>query len=117
MKTVRWGMIGCGAVAEVKSGPGFYKADHSALAAVTRTNPGLPRSFAQRPGVAKAYDTRETLLAAGSIEAVSVATTPSSHKPLSLLVAKAGKHVYVEKPMAMRFEECQDCLLYTSRCV
>jgi predicted dehydrogenase len=36
MKTIRWGMIGCGDVAEVKSGPGFYKADHSSLVAVMR---------------------------------------------------------------------------------
>lgn len=108
MKTIRWGMIGCGAVAEVKSGPGFYKADNSALVAVTSADPALTKSFAQRHGVAKAYDTSEQLVADAEVDAVYVATPPSSHKPLSLLVAKAGKHVYVEKPMAMRFEECRE---------
>ncbi len=108
MKTIRWGMIGCGAVAEVKSGPGFYKADNSALVAVTSADPALTKSFAQRHGVAKAYDTSEQLVADTEVDAVYVATPPSSHKPLSLLVAKAGKHVYVEKPMAMRFEECRE---------
>jgi predicted dehydrogenase len=48
------------------------------------------------------------LVADPAIDAVYIATPPSSHKPLSLLVAKAGKHVYVEKPMAMRFEECRE---------
>ena len=108
MKTVRWGMIGCGAVAEVKSGPGFYKSQNSALVAVTSTSFELARSFAQRHGVTKTYATTEALLADPDIDAVYVATPPSSHKPLSLRVAQAGKHVYVEKPMAMRFEECQD---------
>ena len=53
MKTVRWGMIGCGAVAEVKSGPGFYKSQNSALVAVTSTSFESARSFAQRHGVNK----------------------------------------------------------------
>jgi len=108
MKTIRWGMIGCGAVAEVKSGPGFYKASHSALAAVTSRNAKQAQSFAVRHGVAKAYDSNEELLADPDIDAVYIATPPSSHKALSLLVARAGKHVYVEKPMAMRFEECRE---------
>ncbi len=108
MNTVRWGMIGCGAVAEVKSGPGFYKASDSALVAVTSADPALTRSFAQRHGVARAYETTAELLADAAVEAVYVATPPSSHKPLALLAARAGKHVYVEKPMAMRFDECQE---------
>ncbi len=108
MATIRWGMIGCGAVAEVKSGPGFYKADNSKLLAVTSADPALTKSFAERHGVPKAYETSEQLVADAEVDAVYVATPPSSHKPLSLLVAKAGKHVYVEKPMAMRFEECRE---------
>lgn len=101
-------MIGCGAVAEVKSGPGFYKASHSALVAVTSNDPRQAQSFATRHGVARAYDSTQALLADNSIDAVYIATPPSSHKALALQVARAGKHVYVEKPMAMRFEECQE---------
>lgn len=108
MKTIRWGMIGCGSVAEVKSGPGFYKASHSRLDAVASANPASSRSFAERHGVPKAYPTSEQLVADPDIDAVYIATPPSSHKSLSLLVANAGKHVYVEKPMAMRFEECRE---------
>jgi len=108
MKTIRWGMIGCGSVAEVKSGPGFYKAQHSALAAVTSRRPEAARSYAVRHGVAKAYDTVEELLADPDIDAVYIATPPSSHKALCVLAANAGKHVYVEKPMAMNHAECRD---------
>ena len=51
MKTIRWGMIGCGDVAEVKSGPGFYKAQNSTLVAVMRRNGTLAADFARRHGV------------------------------------------------------------------
>ncbi|MBT3068869.1 Gfo/Idh/MocA family protein [Rhodoferax sp. U11-2br] len=108
MKTIRWGMIGCGSVAEVKSGPGFYKSDNSALVAVTSRQLKHAQSFAERHGVPKVYASSEELVADPEIDAVYIATPPSSHKALSLLVAKAGKHVYVEKPMALRFEECRD---------
>lgn len=110
VKTIRWGMIGCGAVTEVKSGPGFYKATNSVLAAVSARRPEQARAFAQRHGVPKHYDTAEQLVQDRDIDAVYVATPPSSHKDLSLLVAGAGKHVYVEKPMATRFEECREII-------
>ena len=108
MTIVRWGMIGCGAVAEVKSGPGFYKAANSALLAVTSADPAMTRSFAGRHGVPKIYESSEQLVADPELDAVYIATPPSSHKPLALLAARAGKHVYVEKPMALRFDECQE---------
>ncbi|PKU25634.1 Gfo/Idh/MocA family protein [Telmatospirillum siberiense] len=115
MKTVRWGMIGCGAVTEVKSGPGFYKAQHSSLVAVTSADSKMTRSFAERHGVAKAHDTTEALLADPDVDAVYIATPPAFHKPLSLAVARAGKHVYVEKPMAMRFSECREIITECER--
>ena len=108
MKTIRWGMIGCGSVAEVKSGPGFYKSKHSALVAVTSRQIKHAQSFAERHAVPKVYASSEELVADPDIDAVYIATPPSSHKQLALLAAKAGKHVYIEKPMAMRFEECSD---------
>ncbi|MDR3413776.1 MAG: Gfo/Idh/MocA family oxidoreductase [Formivibrio sp.] len=110
MKTIRWGMIGCGAVTEVKSGPGLYKSDHSTLVAVTSADINMSRSYAERHGVAKVYATPEELVLDPEIDAVYIATPPVVHKSLSLLAARAGKHVYVEKPMAMRFAECQEII-------
>ncbi len=110
MKTIRWGMIGCGAVTEVKSGPGLYKSDNSTLIAVTSSDLELSRSYAQRHGVAKVYASAEELVQDPEIDAVYIATPPVVHKSLSLLAARAGKHVYVEKPMAMRFAECQEII-------
>ena len=108
MKTIRWGMIGCGSVTEVKSGPGFYKAAGSSLAAVCSRRPEAARGFAQRHGVSVVWDTSEQLVADPNLDAVYIATPPDSHKALALLAAQAGKHVYVEKPMALCFSECAE---------
>lgn len=69
MPTIRWGMIGCGAVAEVKSGPGFYKSSNSALVAVTSADVAMTRSFASRHNVPAACDTTEQLLANREVDA------------------------------------------------
>lgn len=110
MKTIRWGMIGCGSVTEVKSGPGLYKSRHSTLLAVTSADIALSRSYADRHGVPRVYGSSEELVQDPEIDAVYIATPPVAHKPLSLLAARAGKHVYVEKPMAMRFDECREII-------
>ena len=53
MQTVKWGIIGCGDVCEVKSGPGFYKADHSELVIVMRRDAEKAADFAKRHGVSQ----------------------------------------------------------------
>jgi predicted dehydrogenase len=108
MKTIRWGIIGCGNVTEVKSGPGFQKADNSSLVAVMRRNGALARDYAQRHGVPKWYDDAEALIYDLEVDAVYVATPPSSHKQYTIMAAQAGKPVYVEKPMGLNYEECQE---------
>src|SRR5262245_32831926 len=101
MKTIRWGIIGCGDVTEVKSGPGFYKARNSTLVAVMRRNGALAADYARRHNVPRWHDDAEPILSAGDIDAVYIATHPDTHKPYTLRTANAGKTVYVEKPMAM----------------
>jgi predicted dehydrogenase len=103
-------MIGCGDVTEVKSGPGFQKARNSALAAVMRRNGGLARDYASRHHVPAWYDSAEALVADPQVDAIYVATPPAFHKEYTLLAAKAGKPVYVEKPMALSSDECREMI-------
>jgi len=110
MRTIGWGMIGCGDVTEVKSGPGFQKAEHSRLVAVMRRNGDMAKDYARRHGVPKWYDTADALIADPEVDAVYIATPPYAHKPYTLMAARAGKPVYVEKPMAMNFAECRAML-------
>jgi len=110
MKTIRWGMIGCGDVAEVKSGPGFYKAEHSTLVAVMRRTGSLAADYARRHGVARWTDDAEEIIRAPDIDAIYVATLTDSHRDYVLRCARAGKAVYVEKPMGMRHTECLEMI-------
>ena len=102
----RWGIIGCGDVTEVKSGPGFQKADRSSLVAVMRRDLAKAQDYARRHGVPRAYDRAGALIDDPEVDAVYIATPPSSHCELALAVAAAGKPCLVEKPMAMNHGEC-----------
>jgi predicted dehydrogenase len=103
---VHWGIIGCGDVTEVKSGPGLQKASGSQLVAVMRRQEALAADYARRHDVARWYDQAEALIRDPEVDAVYVATPPETHAHYALLVAAAGKPAYVEKPMARHAAEC-----------
>lgn len=105
-KVIRWGIIGCGDVTEVKSGPGFQKAEHSQLVAVMRRNGKLAEDYAKRHHVPKWYEDAEALIHDPEVDAIYIATPPGFHKEYTLAAAKAGKPIYVEKPMARNHQEC-----------
>ncbi len=107
LDAVRWGIIGCGNVTEVKSGPALQRAAHSSLVAVMRRDGAKARDYAQRHGVPRWYDDAQALVDDPAVDAVYVATPPSTHKAHALMAIAAGKPVYVEKPMAMDAAECQ----------
>lgn len=106
MTNIRWGILGCGDVAEKKGGPALYKAQGSELVAVMRRDRAKAEAFAQRHGAKRAYDNARALLADPEIEAVYIATPPHLHEEQTLLAAAAGKHVLVEKPMALNGAQC-----------
>jgi len=110
MNSIRWGIIGCGAVTEVKSGPALQKADGSQLVAVMRRNGDLAADYARRHNVDRWYDNADALINDPQVDAVYIATPPSSHKDYALAVAAAGKPVYVEKPMARLHAECLEMI-------
>jgi 1,5-anhydro-D-fructose reductase (1,5-anhydro-D-mannitol-forming) len=106
MTHVRWGIIGCGSVTEVKSGPGFQKARHSSLVAVMRRDRAKAEDYARRHGVPRVHATAEDLVGDPDVDAVYVATPPASHEQLARLAAAARKPCLVEKPMARTHAEC-----------
>jgi len=107
MHRIRWGIIGCGNVTEKKSGPGFQKANNSELVAVMRRNGKLAKDYARRHNIPKWYDNADHLINDPNVDVVYIATPPSSHLDYTLKAAQTGKPVYVEKPMARSFTECQ----------
>lgn len=103
--SVVWGIIGCGDVAEVKSGPAFQKCEQSELFAVMRRNGDLAKDFANRHNVPHWFDDADKLLEQPDVNAVYIATPPSTHLNYALKALKAGKDVYLEKPMVLSKEE------------
>ena len=107
MKTIRWGIIGCGDVTEVKSGPGFQKAEGSALVAVTRRDARKAEDYARRHGVGRWYADADALIGDAEVDAVYIATPPGTHELYAMKVLAAGKPCYVEKPMARNAAEAR----------
>jgi predicted dehydrogenase len=110
MRTIRWGIVGCGDVTEVKSGPALYKARDSTLVAVMRRDAGRAADYSRRHGVPRWHDDAEAILGARDIDAVYVATPPDTHRDYVLRCAQAGKPVLVEKPMALDGAQCGEMI-------
>ncbi len=106
LSEIRWGIIGAGDVCEVKSGPALQKADNSELIAIMRRNEEKAIDFASRHNVPKWFNNAQSLIEDSEVNAVYIATPPSSHLDYTEKVAKCGKPVYVEKPMALNHKEC-----------
>ncbi len=105
-KIYKWGIIGCGNVTELKSGPAYQKVEGFELHAVMRRNVEKAKDYAIRHGVPKFYGDADDLINDPEIDAVYIATPPDSHGYYALKVAKAGKICCIEKPMAPTYEEC-----------
>jgi predicted dehydrogenase len=103
---INWGIIGCGNVTEVKSGPAFSKVKDSRLIAVMRRDAALAEDYARRHEVPKYYSNASDLINDKDIDAVYIATPPGSHAEYAIETIKAGKPVYIEKPMAVNYAEC-----------
>ncbi|MDY6028012.1 MAG: Gfo/Idh/MocA family oxidoreductase, partial [Prevotella sp.] len=106
MKKLKWGFIGCGEVTETKSGPAFNEVEGSEVVAVMSRNGKKARSYAERHGVKKWYTDAQELIDDPEVNAIYIATPPSSHATFAIMAMHAGKPVYVEKPLAANYDDC-----------
>ena len=105
-KIIKWGFIGCGEVTEYKSGPAFQNVQNSEVVAVMSRNMAKAENYAKKHNIPKWYDDAMKLINDPEVNAVYIATPPSSHATYAVMSLKAGKPVYIEKPMAATYEEC-----------
>jgi predicted dehydrogenase len=105
---INWGIIGCGDVTEIKSGPAFNKVPGSKLVAVMRRNAAKAEDYAKRHGVPRWYADADELIHDAEVNAIYIATPPSSHEAYTLAAINAGKPVYVEKPMTVNYAAAQN---------
>lgn len=107
MDKIFWGIIGCGDVTEVKSGLAFNKVANSEIIAVMRRNEEKVKDYAQRHQISKYYTSADDLINYAEINAIYIATPPAFHKDYAIQALKAGKNVYIEKPVTLTVAECE----------
>lgn len=106
LNNVCWGFIGCGEVTEKKSGPAFNMIDGSKVVAVMSRDEEKVKSYARRHNIPRWYTDAQELIGDEDVNAIYIATPPSSHATFAIMAMKAGKPVYIEKPMAASYEDC-----------
>lgn len=106
-KEIRWGFIGCGEVTEKKSGPAFNLVPGSKIQAVMSRSKEKASSYAERHNIPRWYTDAQQLISDPDVNAIYIATPPSSHATYAIMAMKAGKPVYVEKPLASSYIDCQ----------
>lgn len=110
MEQVNWGILGCGDVTEVKSGPAFNKIAHSKIEAVMRRNAEKAADYAKRHQIEKWYSKADELINDSKINAIYIATPPAPHKTYAIQSLKAGKPVYIEKPVTITVADAEELL-------
>lgn len=107
-KTIRWGILGCGNVTEIKSGPPYQQLEGFELKAVMRRDKEKAKDYAKRHGVEKYYCSADDLINDPEIDAIYIATPPDSHKLYGLQVAATGKPCCIEKPLSTNYKDSLD---------
>jgi predicted dehydrogenase len=103
--TIRWGILGCGDVTELKSGPAYQKTQGFQIEAVMRRDAEKAADYAKRHNIDKYYSDADALINDPEIDAIYIATPPDTHHFYGLKVASAGKICCIEKPLAPSYEE------------
>ncbi|MBQ0090815.1 MAG: Gfo/Idh/MocA family oxidoreductase [Prevotellaceae bacterium] len=106
IKQIKWGFIGCGEVTEKKSGPAFNLIEGSQVVAVMSRTLEKAESYAKRHNIRKWYNDAQELIDDTDVNAIYIATPPSTHATFAIMAMKSGKPVYVEKPLSSNYDEC-----------
>jgi 1,5-anhydro-D-fructose reductase (1,5-anhydro-D-mannitol-forming) len=104
-KIIRWGILGCGDVTEIKSGPAFQKTEGFKIKAVMRRDSIKAADYAKRHGITKYYTDADDLINDPEVDAIYIATPPDTHKYYGLKVALAGKICCIEKPLSPSYQD------------
>ncbi len=108
MRKLKWGVIGCGGIARRKTIPGMMLANNLELVSVMDSVLPVAEEVKEEFGAKYAFDNYEAILAQDEIEAVYIASPVFFHKEQAIAAAKAKKHVFLEKPMAMTVEDAEE---------
>ncbi|MBP3580084.1 MAG: Gfo/Idh/MocA family oxidoreductase [Clostridia bacterium] len=105
---VKWGVIGCGGIADRRTIPGMMLSDKVELVAVMDANMDVAEKCKEKYGAKYAFSNFEDVLAVSEIEAVYIASPVFFHKEQAIKAAKAKKHILLEKPVALTVAEAEE---------
>ncbi len=108
MRKVKWGVIGCGGIADRRTLPGMMLADNAELVAVMDANGDAAESCKVKYGAKYAFTSYEDVLNTDEIEAVYIASPVFFHKEQAIAAAKAKKHILLEKPVALTVADAEE---------
>ncbi len=100
MKKISWGIVGAGGIADRRAMPALLKDKNSKLTAIFERREESARALSQKYGVDYYLDL-EQMLKTADIDAVYIGTPVYAHYEQAMLALKYGKHVFLEKPIAM----------------
>lgn len=112
MKKLRFGIIGAGGIADRRTLPGMLMAKNAEITAVMEVNQTLAEKLRGKYNAKYAYTTAEELVKNEEIDAVYIASPVVFHCRQAMLAADYGKHILIEKPIAMDIEEGERLLGY-----
>ena len=106
MEKIGIGIIGAGRISHVMS-PAYAKLGQARLAAVADVVPGAAEKLAGKFDIPLTFERYEELLARPEVDAVLICTPTFLHEEIAIAAAKARKHIFCQKPMALTVEACE----------
>lgn len=105
---VKWGVIGCGGIADRRTLPGMMLCENAELVAVMDTNIKAAERCKERYNAKYAFDDIDKLLSIDEIQAVYIASPVFCHREQVKASAKAKKHILIEKPVGITIKEAEE---------
>ena len=105
--TLGWGLFGIGAITDISIAPGINADEKSGVVAVCSRSLDRATKFAEKHGAASAYDDYGRMLDDPAVDAVYIATPNGLHAEHTIAALKHGKHVLVEKPLALELADAR----------
>jgi predicted dehydrogenase len=110
MRMFRWGVLSTAKIARDHVIPAILESENGVLAAIASRDEARARALAQRFGAAHAFGSYEALLASDTVDGVYIPLPTSEHVEWAIRAADSGKHVLVEKPLALRATDIQQVI-------
>src|SRR5688572_24824841 len=106
-RTINWAVVGCSDIVERRAADAILQQPQSTILAFHSRSVGRAQEFAMRYGAAVATDDLGAAIGDERVDVVYVATEVDRHAEQTIAACEAGKHVLVEKPMALTADECR----------